>query len=74
MNKVIYVTPECWWSSDDGKLEFERMSDSEKLKEARNNDKMVIYSLEDFQKVFNGEEFDEGISDLGYIFFVHEDE
>ena len=73
MNKVIYVTPDCW-SSDDWsgykQVEFERMTDSEKLKEARSNDEMVIYSLEGFQNAFNGEE----ISDLGFIFFVHEDE
>lgn len=73
MKKVIYVIPDCW-SSDDWsgykQTEFERMTDSEKLKEARENEDMLIYSLEGFQDAFNGDE----ISDLGYIYIVHEDE
>ena len=69
--KVIYVNSDCWADTDwDGyeQTEFEKMQDYDKLKEARNNPNMEVYSLQGFEDAFNGED----ISDLGFIYFVKE--
>lgn len=64
--KIIYIESD-YVSSDDFSLdEFERLSNEEKLHVAKNNNNMIVYSLEGFQFAFNNEM----ISDLGYIFIV----
>ena len=62
MKKVIYLYPDCEYPV----LDFERLTDEEKLHVAKNSNDMEIYTLEGFQAAFN----DELISDLGYIYFV----
>ena len=64
--KIIYIESD-YVSSDDFSLdEFESLSNEEKLHVAKNNNNMIVYSLESFQFAFNNEM----ISDLGYIFIV----
>ncbi len=64
--KIIYIESD-YVSSDDFSLdEFESLSNEEKLHVAKNNNNMIVYSLEGFQFAFNNEM----ISDLGYIFIV----
>ena len=64
--KIIYLESD-YVSSDDFSLdEFESLSNEEKLHVAKNNNNMIVYSLEGFQFAFNNEM----ISDLGYIFIV----
>ena len=64
--KIIYIKSD-YVSSDDFSLdEFESLSNEEKLHVAKNNNNMIVYSLEGFQFAFNNEM----ISDLGYIFIV----
>ena len=64
--KIIYIESD-YVSSDDFSLdEFESLSNEEKLHVAKNNNNMIVYSLEGFQFAFNNEM----ISDLGYIFII----
>lgn len=61
MTKVIYVCPQT-----EGIMEFEAMTDGEKLNIAKNESGYEIYSLAEFQNAFN----DGFISDEGFIYVV----
>ena len=64
--KIIYIESDYVSSDDFSLAEFESLSNEEKLHVAKNNNNMIVYSLEGFQFAFNNEM----ISDLGYIFIV----
>lgn len=67
--KVVYICPE--YAQEGISIdEIEKMTNSELITFAKNSNQAEIYSIKDFQQAFNSEI----ISDMGYIYFVEDEE
>lgn len=67
--KVVYISPN-YEQEDISVDDIEQMTNSELLTFAKNSNYAQIFTLKQFQQAFNSEI----ISDMGYIYFVEDEE
>lgn len=67
--KVVYISPN-YEQEDISVDDIEQMTNSELLTFAKNSNYAQIFTLKQFQQAFNSEL----ISDMGYIYFVEDEE
>lgn len=67
--KIVYISPN-YEQEDISVDDIEQMTNSELITFAKNSNQAEIYSIKDFQQAFNSEI----ISDMGYIYFVEDEE
>lgn len=67
--KIVYISPN-YEQEDISVDDIEQMTNSELLTFAKNSNYAQIFTLKQFQQAFNSEI----ISDMGYIYFVEDEE